>query len=167
MSAHAEAAKYAVFSREQTAELDGLGQMQALLRREIPPPSIARTLNFWPVEVERGRAVFAAEPTADFLNPLGVVHGGWALTLIDTCTGCAAHSVLPAGVGYTTLETKTNFVRAISPTTGPVRAEGVVIAQGRTIITTEGKLTDAKGRLLAHGTSTLMVLRPQGAEEVG
>ena len=102
------------------------------------------------------------EPSDRILNPLGIVHGGWALTLIDSCTGCAAHTTLPAGVGYTTVETKVNFVRAITPASGQVRAEGVVVARGRTIITAEGKLTDSRGRLLAHGTSTLIVLRKEG-----
>jgi uncharacterized protein (TIGR00369 family) len=112
--------------------------------------------------VEDGKAIFIGDPSDRILNPLGIVHGGWALTLIDSCTGCAAHTTLPAGVGYTTVETKVNFVRAITPATGPVRAEGRVVARGRTIITAEGTLTDSRGRLLAHGTSTLMVLRQEG-----
>jgi uncharacterized protein (TIGR00369 family) len=108
--------------------------------------------------------VFIGEPSDRILNPLGIVHGGWALTLIDSCCGCAAHTTLAAGIGYTTVETKVNFVRAITPATGQVRAEGRVIARGRTIITTEGTLTDSNGKLLAHGTSTLMVLRPDRSE---
>jgi uncharacterized protein (TIGR00369 family) len=113
------------------------------------------------VEVGEGRAVFVAEPNARQLNPLGTVHGGIALTLLDSCTGCAAHTTLPAGVGYTTVETKGNFVRAITPDTGPIFAEGKVVAVGRTIITAEGRITDSTGRLLAHGTSTLLVLGPK------
>ena len=130
-----------------------------------PPPSIATTLGFTLAEVDDGRALFVGEPSDRILNPLGIVHGGWALTLIDSCTGCAAHTTLPAGVGYTTVETKVNFVRAITPASGQVRAEGVVVARGRTIITAEGKLTDSRGRLLAHGTSTLIVLRKEGKSE--
>lgn len=124
-------------------------------------PSIATTLGFELTEAEEGFAVFTGYPSEKILNPLGMVHGGFALTLIDSCTGCAAHTTLPAGVGYTTVETKVNFTRAISPATGPVRAEGRVVAQGRTIITAEGKITDGAGRILAHGTSTLMVLYPK------
>src|SRR5262245_49135695 len=140
----------------------GLEAMRTLIAGKFPPPSIAATLGFRLAEVDDGRAVFVGNPSDRVLNPLGIVHGGWALTLIDSCTGCAAHTTLPAGVGYTTVETKVNFVRAITADMGQVRAEGRVVARGRTIITAEGTLTDSRGKLLAHGTSTLMVLRPEG-----
>lgn len=145
--------------------LTGLEAMQLLVKGQHGPPSIATTLGFTLAEVEDGRAVFIGEPSDRILNPLGIVHGGWALTLIDSCCGCAAHTTLSVGVGYTTVETKVNFVRAITPATGPVRAEGRVVARGRTIITAEGTLTDSNGKLLAHGTSTLMVLRPEGRSQ--
>jgi uncharacterized protein (TIGR00369 family) len=147
---------------QQMLSLSGLDAMRALIAGKFPPPSIATTLGFTLAEVDAGKAVFIGEPSERILNPLGIVHGGYALTLIDSCCGCAAHTTLAAGVGYTTVETKVNFVRAITPATGPVRAEGRVVARGRTIITTEGTLTDSAGKLLAHGTSTLMVLRPEG-----
>lgn len=151
--------------------MTGLQAMRYLLSelqagRTDQAPSIATTLGFELSEVGEGLAVFTGYPSEKVLNPLGTVHGGFALTLIDSCTGCAAHTVLPAGVGYTSIETKANFVRALMPDSGPVRAEGRVIAQGRTIITTEGKITDGRGRIVAHGTSTVMVLRPRG-EDVG
>jgi uncharacterized protein (TIGR00369 family) len=92
------------------------------------------------------------------LNPLGIVHGGWALTLIDSACGCAAHTLLPAGDSYATIETKANFSRPIAEDSGRVRAEGRVVGRGRRIISCEARIVDAKGRLLAHGTSTLMVL---------
>lgn len=149
---------------KQLLGLSGLEAMRALIAGKFPPPSIATTLGFYLSEVEDGRAVFLGDPSDRIMNPLGIVHGGWALTLIDSCCGCAAHTTLAPGLGYTTVETKVNFVRAIMPATGQVRAEGLVVARGRTIITTEGKLTDARGRLLAHGASTLMVLRPERAE---
>lgn len=142
--------------------LPGLEALRLMLAGGHPPPSIASTLGFTLAEVDDGRALFIGETSNRILNPLGIVHGGYALTLIDSCTGCAAHTTLPAGVGYTSIETKVNFVRPIAADTGEVRAEGVVVARGRTIITTEGKLTDSRGRLLAHGTSTIMVLRPEG-----
>lgn len=148
-------------ARELT-KLPGLEALKALIAGQFPPPSISTTLGFWLVEVDDGRAVFVGEPSDRIMNPLGIVHGGWALTLIDSCTGCAAHTTLSAGLGYTSIETKVNFVRAITPETGQVRAEGTVVARGRTIITTEGKITDSKGKLLAHGTSTIMVLRNEG-----
>jgi len=145
--------------------VSGLEAMRSLIAGKFRPPSIADTLGFTLVEVDDGRAVFVGKPSDRVLNPLGIVHGGWALTLIDSCTGCAAHTTLPAGVGYTTVETKVNFVRAIQQDTGELRAEGVVVARGRTIITAEGKLTDARGKLYAHGTSTLLVLRPAANSE--
>ncbi|MBI3439597.1 MAG: PaaI family thioesterase [Proteobacteria bacterium] len=154
---------------QQTARalmgLSGLEAMRALIAGKFPPPSITETLGFTLAEVDDGRAVFVGKPSDRVLNPLGIVHGGWALTLIDSCAGCAAHTTLPAGVGYTTVETKVNFVRAIQHDTGELRAEGVVVARGRTIITAEGKLTDTRGRLYAHGTSTLLVLRPAASSE--
>ena len=119
---------------------------------------MARTLSFWLVEIGDGFAVFEGDAGEHLLNPLGVVHGGWALTLIDSATGCAGQTVLPAGASYTTVETKANFSRAITRDTGRVRAEGRVVGRGRRIISCEGRIVDAGGRLLAHGTSTLMVL---------
>lgn len=92
-------------------------------------------------------------------NPIGSVHGGVALTLLDSAMGCAVHTLLDAGVGYTTLEVKTNFVRPITADTGPIRCEGTVIHSGSRIATAEGKLTDAAGKLLAHGTTTCMIFR--------
>lgn len=147
---------------QKLLSMSGLEGLRYMLAGNHPPPSIASTLGFTLAEVDDGRALFLGDPSDRILNPLGIVHGGWALTLIDSCTGCAAHTTLPAGVSYTTVETKVNFVRAITPATGQVRAEGVVVARGRTIITAEGKLTDSRGRLLAHGTSTLIVLRKEG-----
>jgi uncharacterized protein (TIGR00369 family) len=141
--------------------MTGLEALRAMIAGQFAPPTIAATMGFTLVEVEHGFAAFEGEPSARVLNPMGAVHGGWALTLIDSCTGCAGHTTLPAGVGYGTVETKVNFVRPIAATTGKLRAEGRVLALGRTLITAEGKLTDAKGKLYAHGTSTCMIIRPE------
>lgn len=138
--------------------LSGLELLQMMIAGHLPPPSISQTLNFRLVEATQGACVFEGTPTAQFLNPLGSVHGGWALTLIDSAAGCAAHTTLPAGVGYTTVETKMNFTRAISPQTGLCRAEGKVINRGNKIITAEAFLRDSNGKLLSHGTSTLIIL---------
>jgi uncharacterized protein (TIGR00369 family) len=154
-------AKFGVAARDDVAALTGRQFLQAIMDGLLPGPPIAKTLSFRMVEVGEGVAIFEGEPGPHLLNPLGVVHGGWALTLIDTIAGCAAHSTLPAGAGYTTVETKANFSRPITPDTGRVRAEGRVVGKGRTIITAEGKIFDANGRLLAHGGSTLMVLKSQ------
>lgn len=129
------------------------------MRGDLPAPPMAATLSFNMVEVGKGTVVFEAFPGVHLLNPMGTVHGGWALTLIDTVTGCAAHTLLPAGAGYTTVETKANFCRPIFPDGGLVRVEGRVVNEGRTIITAEGRVLDSSGRLLAHGTSTLMILK--------
>jgi uncharacterized protein (TIGR00369 family) len=102
--------------------------------------------------------VFEGDAGPHLLNPLGIVHGGWALTLIDSAAGCAAHTLLPAGASYATIETKANFSRPIAHDAGRVRAEGRAIGRGRRIISCEARVVDAKGRILAHGTSTLMVL---------
>jgi uncharacterized protein (TIGR00369 family) len=120
---------------------------------------MAATLGFRLVEAEPGRAVFEGEPSPALLNPLGSVHGGWPLTLIDSATGCSLHSDLPAGTGYTTVETKVNFVRPVPIGAGPVRCEGRLLSRGRQIATAEATLLSAEGKLLAHGTSTLIILR--------
>jgi uncharacterized protein (TIGR00369 family) len=137
--------------------MTGREMLQAMIDRKIPAPPISQTLNFWIVEVGDGFCIFEAETKPDFLNPLGTIHGGWALTLIDTVAAVAGHTLLPAGVGYTTVETKANFTRAIRADTGRVRAEGRVVTRGRQIMSTEGRILDSEGRVLAHGTSTLMV----------
>jgi uncharacterized protein (TIGR00369 family) len=102
--------------------------------------------------------MFQGEPTADFYNPIGSVHGGWAATLLDSCMACAVQSTLAAGRGYTTVELKVNLVRALSTDTGPVRAEGWVVHGGRQIATAEGRLTGADGKLYAHGSTTCLVV---------
>jgi uncharacterized protein (TIGR00369 family) len=149
---------YDALSPTAIAEMTGKEVLLAITSGSLPAPPIAKTLSFWLTEVGDGFAVFEGEAGPQLLNPLGSVHGGWALTLIDSATGCAAHSLLPPGVGYTTIETKANFSRPITENAGRVRAEGRVINRGRQIITAEARVTDSAGRILAHGTSTLMVL---------
>jgi uncharacterized protein (TIGR00369 family) len=150
--------RYGVASREAIAGLTGRQVLEAIIEGRLPAPPMAATLAFRLVEVGEGTAVFAAETSEALLNPMGAVHGGWALTLIDSAAGCAAMTLLPADGGYTTVETKVNFCRPILADTGTVRAEARVLAQGRRILSAEARVADARGRLLAHGTSTLMVL---------
>jgi uncharacterized protein (TIGR00369 family) len=149
---------FGIATLEQISDMTGKEHLQAIIDGVLPAPPIARTLSFRMVEVGDGEVLFEATPGPDLLNPMGGVHGGWALTLIDTVTGCAAHSTLPAGVGYASIETKANFSRPIKADTGLVRAEGRVVSKGRTIISAEGKIIDREGRVLAHGTSTVMLL---------
>src|SRR5271168_524637 len=140
------------------AGMTGREFLQAMIDGRLPRPPISQTLSFRIIEVGEGFAAFEGDPGPHLLNPMGIVHGGWALTLIDSATACAAQSLLPAGTGSTTIETKANFSRAITLETGRVRAEGRVVSQGRQIISADGKLMAKDGRVLAHGTSTLMVL---------
>lgn len=125
-------------------------------------PSAGATLSISLTEVAHGAAAFEGAPHDGLLNPLGTIHAAFAFGLLDSACWCAAFSTLPAGVAVTTLETKINLVRAITLETGPVRCDAKVVAAGRTVITAEGHMKDAKGRILAHGTSTLIVLRPKG-----
>jgi uncharacterized protein (TIGR00369 family) len=143
---------------EAMSTLSGLEHLRAIRDGRLPPAPMARTLDFTLVEVEDGRVVFEGRPSLAFYNPIGTVHGGWAATLLDSCMGCAVHSTLPPGVGYTTLEFKVNLVRPITAATGPVSASGVVLQAGRRVATAEGRLLDTAGRLLAHGTTTCLVL---------
>ena len=149
---------YGVAGPEQWAKLSGRELLQAIVDGKLPQAPISEALGFWIVEVGEGFAAFEGQTGPNLRNPAGGVHGGWALTLIDSVTGCAGHSLLPAGVGYTTIETKGNFVRPITKDTGRVRAEGRVISPGRQVITAEARLTGPDGKVLAHGTSTLLVL---------
>jgi uncharacterized protein (TIGR00369 family) len=137
----------------------GIEFLRALLDGTVPQPPIAQTLGFALVEVDEGRAVFACEPQEFHYNPIGAVHGSLALTLIDSANGCAVQSLLPAGAGYTTLETKANFIRAITSDAGIVRCISEAVHVGRTTATADARVEDGEGRLLAHGTSTLLIFR--------
>lgn len=140
----------------------GLEFLQALLDGKYPAPPICEALSFTLVEVEHGRALFAGMPSFQYYNPIGVVHGGWAATLLDSALGCSVHSTLAKGEAYTTLELKLNLVRAISKDTGRVTAEARIVHRGRQIGTAEAYLRDAAGKLYAHATTTCMVFPVKG-----
>jgi uncharacterized protein (TIGR00369 family) len=141
------------------AAMDGLSYMRAIVAGELPPPPIAVTMQLRPIELEEGRVVFEGEPGEEHYNPIGVVHGGYAATLLDSALGCAVHTTLPAGVGYTSLGLEAKFVRPITRDTGRVLCEATVLYRGRRQATAEARLTAAEGRkLLAHGQSTLMII---------
>ena len=143
-----------------TAGKSGLEALREVFDGRLPPPPIAETMGIEGVHVEEGMAVFEGEPAEYLYNPIGVVHGGFAMTLLDSAMGCAVHSTLKVGERYTTLEVKTNFVRPITLETGRVRCEGTVIHRGGTIATAEGKLIAIdSGKLLAHGTTTCLIAR--------
>ncbi len=141
-------------------DMAGIDLMQAMIDRRLPKPPIADLIDADLVAVEEGMATFALEPAEWMYNPLGSVHGGIAATLLDSCMGCAVHTLLPAGVGYTTTDLQVRFVRGMSDTTGRVLATGRVIHPGRRVMTVEATMTaEDGGRLIAHGTSACIILR--------
>ena len=144
--------------RDEMAGRSGLEVMQMMAAGELPPPPIAQTLGFRLVEATRGRAVFECEPAEFHYNPIGIVHAGLAMTLMDSAMGLAFVTTLDAGVGWTTLELKANFTRALTLETGLVQCIGTVVHPGRRVATTEARIEDPQGRLYAHGTSTILVL---------
>ena len=142
----------------QMAGRSGLEVMQMMASGELPPPPIAETLGFRLVEAAPGRAVFECEPAEFHYNPIGIVHAGLAMTLMDSAMGLAFVTTIDASVGWTTLEFKSNFTRAMTTETGLIRCIGTVIHPGRKVATTEARIEDEAGRLYAHGTSTILVL---------
>lgn len=146
-----------IVSPAEAKKLSGYELIKGIIDGVFPVPPISRALNFRLAEIEPGRAVFIGQPSFDYYNPIGSVHGGYAATLLDSCMGCAVHTTLPAGVGYTTLEIKVNFVRAILEDSGPLTAEGKVISVGKRVGTAEGRIFDAQNRLYAHGTTTCLI----------
>ncbi|MEZ5078725.1 MAG: PaaI family thioesterase [Solirubrobacterales bacterium] len=141
------------------ATMTGIEYMEAIASGQVPPPPIAVTMRLRPVELGEGRCVFEGEPGEEHYNPIGAVHGGYAATLLDSALGCAVHTTLPAGVGYTSLGLEVKFVRPITRDTGRVLCEANVLHRGRRQATSEAQLTAAaSGKLLAHGIATCMIL---------
>lgn len=156
-----EGSRTGALTPSDTAGRSGRQILETMIAGGAPPVPMGVTLGFKLVEVGDGVAIFEGEPGPQVLNPMGGVHGGWALALIDSATGCAGWTTLEPGFGWTTIETKANFSRPIRAGGGRVRCEGRVIARGRQVISCDAVATDADGRVLAHGTSTLMVLAPR------
>ena len=150
---------YGTVSADRQKEMSGLEFVQGLVDGTLPLNTIAQTLGYDVTEAASGRVVVTAEPSGIHLNPAGTVHGGLAATLLDSCIGLAVQSTLEKGVGQTTLEFKISLVRPITPETGVIKAEGIVLSRGRRVGTAEGRITDDKGRLLAHGTTTCLIFQ--------
>lgn len=148
---------YGNVSAERQKELSGLEFVRGLADGTLPLNPMAETLGYDIVAAEPGRVVATAEPGVRHFNPAGTVHGGLAATMLDSCMGLAIQSTLDKGFAATTLEFKISFARPITPETGIITAEGMVVNRGRRIGLAEGRLTDAKGRLLAHGTTTCLI----------
>jgi uncharacterized protein (TIGR00369 family) len=142
---------------QQWAGKTGLEQMQAMLDGELPFAPIAKTLDFSLIRVGPGIALFQGKPGPAHFNPMGSVHGGWFATMLDSALGCAVHTLMPAGRGYTTAELSVNYVRGLSPKVGRVRAEGKVIHCGKQLATAEARLFGPNGALFAHATTTCLV----------
>ena len=141
--------------------MSGLDFLKAIFKGRLPPPPIFQLMGMRGVEVESGRVVFALTPGEQHYNPIGSVHGGVFCTILDSAMGCAVHSTLPAGVGYTTLELKTNILRPLSVGSGEVTCVGSTVHVGSRTATAEGRMTDARGKLVAHATTTCLILRPK------
>lgn len=148
---------YGTVSPEQQRAMSGLEIVKGLASGALPLNTFAHTLGYDVVEAESGRVVITLAPTGAHLNPWGTVHGGLTASLLDSCMGLAVHSTLDKGMGSTTLEFKVSLVRAITLETGEIRAEGKVLNCGSRVGTAEGRVTDANGRLLAHGTTTCLI----------
>jgi uncharacterized protein (TIGR00369 family) len=150
---------YGTVSAERQNEMSGLEFVQGLVDGTLPLNTIAQTLGYDVTEAVSGHVVVTAEPSGIHLNPAGTVHGGLAATLLDSCMGLAIQSTLEKGVSQTTLEFKISLLRPITPETGLIKAEGIVLSRGRRVGTAEGRLTDDSGRLLAHGTTTCLIFQ--------
>ena len=159
MSKEAAASTYGTVSAERQKELSGLQFVQGLADGTLPLNIMAETLGYYIAEAGKGRVVVAAEPSHRHLNPAGTVHGGFAATLLDSCMGLAVQSMLEKGVSQTTVEFKISLLRPITPETGRIAAEGIVLSCGRRIGTAEGRITDREGRLLVHGTTTCLIFQ--------
>ena len=147
---------------EQVAGLTGGQVFEALLAGRLPPPPIGHTMDFCLIQAADGVAIFQGRPSRAHYNPLGSVHGGWFATLLDSAVGCAVHTLLPAGKGYTTLELKLNIVRALTERVPLVRAEGRVVHAGKQVATAEARLVGHDGRLYAHATTTCLIFDGRG-----
>jgi uncharacterized protein (TIGR00369 family) len=146
-----------LITRQKTAAMSGLQVFEAIFAGDLPAPPIGETMDFIPIYMAEGVAVFQGQPMLKHYNPLGTVHGGWFCTLLDSAVGCAVHTTLPAGKGYTTLEIKVNMLRPLTDAVPLVRAEGKVIHAGRQVAAAEGRIVGPDGKVYAHATTTCMI----------
>jgi uncharacterized protein (TIGR00369 family) len=146
-------------ARSAARALSGVEYLRGLMDGTLPAPPFAPTCRIWPAEVSEGRVVFEGEPNSEFNNPMGIVHGGWIATLLDTGMACAVHSVLKPGESFTTTSMNITFVRPVTERMRRLRCEGVVLNSGGRIATAEGKVYDTDGNLIAHGSETCLIMR--------
>jgi uncharacterized protein (TIGR00369 family) len=143
--------------------MSGIEFLRGMLDATYPAPPVAEVTEIWPIFVEPGRVAFEAMPTARFYNPMGAVHGGWIATLLDTAMGCAVHSILKAGQAFATIEMKTVFVKPVFEKTGNLRCEATLLHAGSRIASSEGKIVDSAGNLIAHGSETCLIMDIDGS----
>ncbi len=154
--------RFGIVPRELAATMTGVEFLEKLRDGTLPAPPFAEATDIWITEIERGRVVFDAKPSPRFYNPMGMVHGGWSATVLDSAMGCAVHSILQAGQAYTTVDMSVTFVRPVLAKTGVLRCEGKLIHAGNRIATAEGRLWDQARALIAHGSETCLVIGPAG-----
>ncbi|HUN59994.1 MAG TPA: PaaI family thioesterase [Candidatus Binataceae bacterium] len=143
--------------RVDAVAVSGLEFLRRLLDGTYPRPPFSKETDIWPISAEAGHVIFEAMPSARFYNPMGIVHGGWIATLLDTALACAVHSSLPPGQTFVTLEMKTVFVKAVLEKTGKLRCEGTLLHTGGRVASSEGRIYDARGTLMAHGSETCLI----------
>lgn len=160
MSQSSPARCFGVVPPEEALKMSGIEFLTAMRDGVYPSPPISETLDFWLESCEVGKVVFMARPSGRFYNPMGMVHGGWMATLLDTVMACAVHSTLKAGQAYTTLTMQTGFLRAVHENTGIIRCEGSIIHAGRSTATSTGQLFDGEGRLVAYGSESCLIMQP-------
>jgi uncharacterized protein (TIGR00369 family) len=166
MSQHAAALQSSrVEPPEAVATMSGLDFIRAIMNGAHPPPAMATLMGFAIVEADEGRVVFSGVPTERHLNPMGVVHGGYAATLLDSCMTCAIQSTLKPGFATTTLDISVRYTKAATPRSGALRAEGKTVHVGKQFGTAEGRLTDGQGRVIAHATTSCLIfpLKPEAS----
>ena len=156
---------YDVLDPAALAAMPGIAFLQGLVDGTMPAPPFAEVAEIEPITVAEGKVTFRGWPSRRFYNPMGTVHGGWISLILDTVMGCAVHSVLPAGYAYTTVEMKTVYAKALREEHGPVTCEAVLVHKGAQIAGAEGKLYDAKGRLIAYGSETCLLRALHGPRE--
>jgi uncharacterized protein (TIGR00369 family) len=137
--------------------MSGVDYLRAMVDGDLPQPPIAGLMEFDITEVEPGRVVFTCKPDESAYNPIGAIHGGLICTLLDSVTGCAVHSTLPQGKGYTSIEIKVNYLKAVRLNSGLLTATGTVVKAGSRVGFSEGVVTDASGAVVATATSTLLI----------
>jgi uncharacterized protein (TIGR00369 family) len=157
MSDTAPNIEYGVTPTQVMASMAGIDFVRAMFAGKLPSPPIMQNIEIFDANANLGVVSFHSIPGFRHYNPIGSVHGGYAATLLDSAMGLAIHSMLPAGSGYTTLEFKVSFIRGLTKDSGPVRTEGRTLNVGRRAATAEARITDGKGRLLAHATTTCLV----------